>query len=234
MSASDTEHGLPMLGLLSSLAVALAFLSFSFGAVNAASARRPTTLPPPPPAAPAAERAALDATLARLQSEIAALERELVALQDKAAQVDGGRQRAQAAAADLERRLADLRRRVADEERRARSLEKAIDDARAVPVARLYGRSGGAGSEPQWAECVDGAVVLQPQGTRLTVDELKGGGAALLEAARRTNHVVFLIRPSGYPALLQARAVVERESDVKVGFEPVDEGWALRFGGSSR
>jgi predicted nucleic acid-binding Zn-ribbon protein len=123
----------------------------------------------------------------------------------QAAQQEAARQRLEglrAEAAELERRIAALQASVGQtqEARRTR--------------AALEGRSA------QNVECVRGAVILQPQHTRIPVAELRSGRFVTAVTGRGAS---FLVRPDGMDSFLAARAIA-RAAGVTIGYEPVLSG----------
>jgi len=127
------------------------------------------------------------------------------AAQQEAARQEAARQRIaglRAEAAELERRIAALKANVgqAQEARRAE--------------AELERRS------PQIVECLGGAVILQPQNTRIPVAALRSGAFVTAVTGRG---VLFLVRPDGIDSFLAAQAVA-RQAGVPIGYEPVLSG----------
>ena len=98
----------------------------------------------------------------------------------------------------MERRIADLRASLA----RAQALR-----ARAAPNPQL----------PQIVECVPGAIILEPQHTRIPLTNLQSGTFASAVAGRGAR---FLVGPDGIDSFLAARAIA-RAQGVTIGYEPV-------------
>jgi hypothetical protein len=124
------------------------------------------------------------------------------ALRRQTAQQETDRQRLErlrAEAAELERRIAELKASIARAQEALR--------ARSVPDPHL----------PQIAECVPGAIILQPQHLRIPLADLPGNAFAHAVAGRG---VRFLVKPDGIDSFVAARAVA-RALDVTIGYAPV-------------
>jgi hypothetical protein len=109
-------------------------------------------------------------------------------------------------------------------------LQNVIEEKRSVVVGQIYGGIG-SGEKPQWVECIKEGVILQPQGRQIDLAGLNSF-PALLQAIRQKGYVVFLVQPQGFEAFQLARALAISQG-AKVGYEPVDEKWVLRFGENS-
>jgi hypothetical protein len=72
----------------------------------------------------------------------------------------------------------------------------------------------------QHVECVRGAVILEPQHTRIPVAELRNGGFVAAVTGRGAS---FLVRPDGIDSFMAARAIA-RAAGITVGYEPVLSG----------
>jgi hypothetical protein len=108
-------------------------------------------------------------------------------------------ERLRAEAAELERRIAALKAGIAQAQEAQR--------ARAVQERR----------SPQLVECVRGAVILQPQHTRIPIAELRGGAFVAAMTGRGAN---FLVTPDGIDSFVAARAIA-RAAGITLGYEPV-------------
>lgn len=124
------------------------------------------------------------------------------ALRRQAAQQETARQRLErlrAEAAELERRIAELRASIARAQEALR--------ARAMRDPHL----------PQIVECVPGAIILQPQHTRIPLTDLQSKVFANAVTGRGAR---FLVGPDGIDSFLAARAIA-RAWGVPIGYEPV-------------
>jgi hypothetical protein len=140
-----------------------------------------------------------------IEQRRASLREDEDAARRQAAQQEAAGQRIEglrAEAAELEGRIAALKASAgqAEEARRA--------------GAQMERRS------PQIVECLRGAVILQPQHTRVPVAALRSGAFVTAVTGRGVN---FLVRPDGIDSFLAARAVA-REAGVPIGYEPVLSG----------
>ncbi len=127
----------------------------------------------------------------------------------------------------VEARSASLREEIRHAEERAQELRRALEESQGVDVNRVYGRFSRNGV-PQWVECRDDGVVLQPQNSVVTIDELRTGSDDFVAAVEARQHAVFLIRPEGYASFEAARKLIEAKH-LPIGFEPIDAHWKLRF-----
>ncbi|MGA3025354.1 MAG: hypothetical protein ABSF98_11325 [Bryobacteraceae bacterium] len=126
------------------------------------------------------------------------------------------RQAAQQEAA--RQRIERLRAEAAELERRIAALKASVGQAQEARSARAAAET----RSPQLVECVRGAVVLQPQHTRIPVAALRGG--AFVSAVRGRGGVNFLVRPDGLDSFLAARAIARAAGVTTLGYEPVLSG----------
>ncbi len=170
------------------------------------------------------------ANLKKARQQLAALLAQAQSLAQQVAErtgrLAGEQQQTTQAQAELDRRITEARRQLQEAERKIEELKKKIDDRKFVDPLRIFGGSGSV-KNPQWIECVRDAVVLQPQGERITVEQLKNKSSSFTQTARRS-YLVFLIRPQGFDSFEQARELAQSQG-AKFGFEPVDDNWALRY-----
>jgi hypothetical protein len=110
-------------------------------------------------------------------------------------------------------RLERLRAEAAELERQIAALNKNVGEAQEARRAQaaLERRS------PQLVECVQGAVILQPQHTQIPVADLRGGAFLAAMIGRGAN---FLVTPDGIDSFLAARAIA-RAAGITVGYEPI-------------
>jgi hypothetical protein len=147
------------------------------------------------------------------------------------------------AAQILDRQLKELRERLAD-------LTKQVEEARKANVSlaetkrdlqrereeqeravRILPRRRSVWNEqnPVYLDCAAGGAVLQPAGERLAAAPGDADRARFLAAVRKSGHVVFLIRPDGIFTFYQYRGVLTQETQVRLGWEPVDASWNLIY-----
>jgi predicted RNase H-like nuclease (RuvC/YqgF family) len=165
-----------------------------------------------------------------LRSRLLALERSLTELQAQIAEkesrlTDLARELAnrQGAAKEAEFRVTDVRRQLSAADETIKELKNAIEDKQKMDVTKL----GGSMKNPQYVECVDGEVVLQPQGDRIKIQAIKGSDSKFVAAVRR-REVFFLVRPSGFDSFDAARAAAQNLG-ATIGYEPVDADWPVKF-----
>ena len=225
---ASSEQAPTMLLLMVLLAATLAFVSFGLGGLNLAESVTVAEEAEVVAREAAAERAARDEQRARAESEIRSLRARLAAVNPAPVTSDEpsvNELAAEAAIARLEARVAEL-------ERTEASLKDDADEASTVDVSRIYGRGAPGGKAPLWVECVSGAVILQPEGVRISEEELDDGSTRFENAAREKGYVMFLVRPSGFDAFRLARSAAE-DAEVDVGYEPVEASLALDYGSGS-
>ena len=127
--------------------------------------------------------------------------------------------------AQLDRQLAQIRREIQQTDRRVLELRAAIVDKKnSLPLDLLRARDG---KPTTWVECTRAAIVLLPQGTRVTSAELAASPAGFTQAIQR-RHVEFLVRPDGFQAFHLARELAEQNGASSIGYEPVDANWRLK------
>jgi hypothetical protein len=163
------------------------------------------------PGAPQAQLSSLAERATELQTQIAAKEALLTELSAKLAAKQGALQEA-------EFRAAEVRRQIDAADQKISELKIAIQDSenKDLDVTRL----GGSMKNPQFIECVDGQIVLQPQGTQIDIKAIKGSDSKFVSAVRQ-REVFFLVRPSGFKSFDAALAAAENLS-ATIGYEPID------------
>jgi hypothetical protein len=151
-----------------------------------------------------------------LQAQIAEKDSRLTDLNSQLAGKEG-------AAKEAEFQTSEVRRQLGVAGQTISELRSAIADKQKMDVTKL----GGSMKNPQYVECLDGEIVLQPQGDRIGVKAIKGSDAKFVSAVRR-REVFFLVRPSGFKSFDAALAAAENLG-ATVGYEPVDADLPLRF-----
>jgi hypothetical protein len=152
-----------------------------------------------------------------LLTEIAAKEASLTDLNAKLAAKEG-------AAREAEFRAAETRRELNAAEQKIEELKISIQDAenKELDITKL----GGSMKSPQFIECASGEIVLQPQGTRISIKAIKGSDSKFVAAVRK-HEVFFLVRPAGFETFKAALAAAEN-LNATIGYEPIDAD--MRFG----
>ena len=129
--------------------------------------------------------------------------------------------------ADGEAHLADAKRQVAEADRREEEIRGEIHDKKTLFDPRRIFGAGKTGDRPQLVECVQGGVLLVPQGERISVGNL--GSAPSFIQAVNGRYVVFLVRPTGYDAFVSARTAAEQHGATHLGYEPIGQDWQLKY-----
>ncbi len=122
-----------------------------------------------------------------------------------------------------ERDVAQLRDQVRDATAREEQLRKELADAGKVSVAHIYGAAHTLKSV-QYVECVDGAAILQPEGTRFSPAQ-----ANALASALKPGQVALLVRPGAYATFEAMRSVLADRHELQIGYLPIEAGWQLDF-----
>jgi predicted RNase H-like nuclease (RuvC/YqgF family) len=151
-----------------------------------------------------------------LQAQIADKESRLTDLNRQLAGKEG-------AAREAEFRAADINRQLDAADQTIKELKASIDDAHKLDVSRL----GGSMRNPQYIECIDGEIVMQPQGDRISIQAIKGSDSKFVAAVRH-REVFFLVRPAGFKSFDAALAAAQNLG-ATVGYEPVDAGLPVKF-----
>ena len=179
------------------------------------------------------QKLALDrATLLKSQNTLAAIEKQIQdgvrQASEKATTVKGqAEQQRGSGSVNVEARLADDLRQTAEADRKADELRREIRDKKTLfdPDHLFAGRDPG--EKPLWVECVKGAVILLPQGERIPMEGLNTAPA--FKQAVSGRYVVFLVRPDGFGAFANARAAAEENGAKRLGYEPIDRNWQLKY-----
>jgi hypothetical protein len=126
-----------------------------------------------------------------------------------------------------ERDVSNLRQQIAAETDRGGALRRDLANARRVPVGLLYGAA-----QPektvQFVECVDGAAIVRPRGTRFSTADMAG-----LASALSPGHVELLVRPGGFKAFAAVWSALMQLPGMRLGYLPVERDWQLDFGGGA-
>ncbi len=171
-------------------------------------------------------------TLLKSQNTLAVIEKQLQdgvrQASEKANAVKGqAEQQRGNGIANIDARLAEDLRQTAEADRKADELRREIREKKTLfdPDRLFAGRD--AGVKPQWIECVKGAVILFPQGEKIFIEGLKTAPAFTQAVSGR--YVVFLVRPDGFGAFAKARAAAEENGAKRLGYEPIDRNWQLKY-----
>jgi hypothetical protein len=159
---------------------------------------------------------ALQSEAVDLQTQIAKAQSKLTDLDKEAAGREGANHEAEFLATDLKRQLDAA-------EENIKEVKTAIEDKQKMDVTKL----GGSMKNPQYVECQDGEIVLQPQGDRISIQSIKSADSRFTGAVRRRD-VFFLVRPTGFKSFEAALAAAQNLG-ATVGYEPVDADWPIKF-----
>jgi peptidoglycan hydrolase CwlO-like protein len=151
-----------------------------------------------------------------LQAQIASKESRLTDLNKQLAGIQG-------ASREAEFRTTEIKQKLNATDETIKNLKNAIEDSKKMDVTKL----GGSMKNPQYVECLDGEVVLQPQGDHINIQAIKGSDSKFVAAVRR-REVFFLVRPAGFRSFDAALAAAENLG-ATVGYEPVDADWPVKF-----
>jgi predicted RNase H-like nuclease (RuvC/YqgF family) len=154
--------------------------------------------------------------LASLQNRATELQTQIAAKETRLTDLNGQLAGKEGATREAEFRAADLKRQVEASGDTIKGLKSAIEDAKKIDVTKL----GGSMKNPQYIECIDGEIVLQPQGEHITIKAIKGSDSKFVAAVRK-HEVFFLVRPAGFKSFDAALAAAENLG-ATVGYEPVD------------
>jgi len=184
----------------------------------------------------------LENHMRRLHDELAKI--QIAAAEMKALELEHYHDRSQA-----ERELARLQRLIADTRSAIDSLQREAKSVKRTYALIPYEGPNGTFRRPLYVECVNHELILQPEGVRITSNDLRpplGPGnplAAALRAARdhyahlnpeegsrrdAEPYPLLVVRPSGLMMYDRARRAIE-SSDFDFGFELVEEDWELKY-----
>ncbi|WP_164101709.1 hypothetical protein [Candidatus Laterigemmans baculatus] len=179
--------------------------------------------------------------LAHLEAHLRRLRQELAELADEAAAAE---RPSDATTAQAEARLVSLRSRVAEEKQRLEELQQAQSGRPPRVVIVPYQGTHGTDRRPVYVECTDQAVIIQPEGVRITAEHLEGplGPGNPLDAALRAvrdhwqqtdpesppPYPLLLVRPGGIHAYAACRIAMTAWDD-QFGYELISDDLRLGF-----
>src|SRR3954451_5775272 len=148
-----------------------------------------------------------------------------------------------------EREVERLKQLVAESEKTVESLREAGKKAAHSYAVVPYDGPNGTFRRPIYIECVKNELVIQPEGTRIKVEDLRppfGPGNPLASVLRATRdqivratsqtsvgrdaepYPLLLVRPDGLVVYDRARSAIEA-GDFDLGFELVESDWKIKF-----
>ncbi len=187
--------------------------------------------------------------LGHLEEHMRRLHDRLGVLQIAAAELNALEEEHYDDRAQAEREIARLQRLIAETQAAIDSLKEEAKLQKRTYALIPYEGPNGTFRRPIYIECVQDALILQPEGIRITRDDLRpplGPGnplAAALRAARdhfarlhpaegqhrdAEPYPLLVVRPDGLLMYDRARRAIE-SSDFEFGFELVEEHWELKY-----
>jgi len=205
MQGQSTNHGVFGLMVLGLVATTLMFLTFAMTGMNLLD--------------DAASKANVERVVAA-QTE----EHQLRELRERIAKLQAERQGAPDRHLASERDVTQLREHLRGETKRTAQLKRDLTDAGKILIGQIYGAARN-GKSVQYVECLDGAAVMRPQGTRFAP-----AAAESLAKALAPGQVALLVRPGGFETFLMVRAALSRKPELQLGYLPVERAWQLDYG----
>lgn len=187
--------------------------------------------------------------LGHLENHMRRLHDELAKIQIAAAEMKALEQEHYDDRSQAERELARLQQLIAETQSAIEALKHEAKSAKRTYALIPYEGPNGTLRRPLYVECVHNELILQPEGVRITSNDLRpplGPGnplAAALRAARdhyahlnpeegsrrdAEPYPLLVVRPSGLMMYDRARRAIE-SSDFDFGFELVEEDWELKY-----
>jgi hypothetical protein len=187
--------------------------------------------------------------LSQVEDHIRRLHERIQALQSAAVELQALEKEHYDDHQQAQREIDRLHKLIADSQKSIEALqEDGSKKSRSYAVVPYEGPNG-TYRRPIYIECVRGGLVLQPEGVRLTADDLRppiGPGNPLASVLRATrDHLVrlnptigesrdlspyplLLVRPEGLMVYDRARQAIEA-GDFDMGFELCESDWKLKF-----
>lgn len=87
---------------------------------------------------------------------------------------------------------------------------------------------------PHYVECLEDGVILHPEEEFVDIDSLAQPDSPLsiflsnIAERSEQEYLIMAVRPDGIETFYQIRELA-REMEIDFGYEPIDEGWKLRF-----
>ena len=109
-----------------------------------------------------------------------------------------------------------------------------LGSRRSITLVAEGSQGQNASLRPRYVEVTGEGVVLHPGGETVASSSLGRRDTPLAKllrevaANREREYVIVALRPSGYPLFGRVRDQVEGQG-IKIGYEPIDEGWKLRI-----
>ena len=187
--------------------------------------------------------------LSDLESHMRRLQEQLRSLAIAAAELDALEEEHYDDREQAEREVARLQQLIENMQSSIEALKQEQQSARRSYALVPYEGPNGTSRRPIYVECRNEELILQPEGVRITMDDLRpplGAGnplASALRAARehykrlnptegRTRdtepYPLVVIRPSGAAAFGRVQRAIQ-SSDFEFGYELVEEDWDLKY-----
>ena len=100
-------------------------------------------------------------------------------------------------------------------------------------LARAEGEAVNAKS-PHYIECLEGGVIIHPGEEFIGIDALTQPNSSLdvflakIAEKSEQEYLIMAVRPKGIETFYQVRDLA-KDRKIDFGYEPIDEGWKLRF-----
>jgi hypothetical protein len=189
------------------------------------------------------------ARLSHLEDHIRRLREEMKSLRAAAGELVSLQEEHYDDRKQAEQEVQRLRELIVESQKTIDSLrEQAAKGKRSYALVPYEGPNG-THRRPMYVECADNQLILQPEGVKISSDELLppfGAGNPLAAALRATrDHIIrlhpdegqgrdtepyalILVRPSGLMMFSRARAAIEA-GDFDLGYELVEADWKLKY-----
>jgi hypothetical protein len=189
------------------------------------------------------------ARLSHLEDHIRRLREEMKSLRAAAGELVSLEEEHYDDCRQAEQEVLRLRELIEESQKTIDSLREQADKGKRSYALVPYEGPNGTHRRPMYVECADNQLILQPEGVKISSDELQppfGAGNPLAAALRATrDHIIrlhpdegrgrdtepyalILVRPSGLMMFSRARAAVEA-GDFDLGYELVEADWKLKY-----
>ncbi|NER46141.1 MAG: hypothetical protein F6J86_05450 [Symploca sp. SIO1B1] len=87
---------------------------------------------------------------------------------------------------------------------------------------------------PHYIECREDGIIIHPSQEFVASEDITNSGSALgqlilqVSSRKEQEYIIVAVRPDGFPVFRQVRTLLEK-ADIDIGFEPIDQGWKLKF-----
>ncbi|NES21614.1 MAG: hypothetical protein F6K41_22470 [Symploca sp. SIO3E6] len=87
---------------------------------------------------------------------------------------------------------------------------------------------------PHYIECREDGIIIHPSQEFVAREDLTNSSSPLsqlilqVSTRKEQEYIIVAVRPDGFPIFNQVRSRLE-QADIDIGFEPIDQGWKLKF-----